>query len=127
MAGVRPFPTLRPDVRSDKAVPHRAPIVPTRAGRWGWLEIGSTRSRRRQGRQALNRVFEFRNLTPIEAFVLAADSDRATQLFELHLIAHGGRSDTLRWREWPLDQLEKLAEPEQASCGTRWHSNATAC
>ena len=62
----------------------------------------------------MNRVFEFRNLTPIEAFVLAADSDRATQLFELHLIAHGGRSDTLRWREWPLDQLEKLAEPEQS-------------
>jgi hypothetical protein len=51
------------------------------------------------------RVFEMRDPTPIEAFVLARDSERAAELFEMHLTAHGGDPDTLLWREWPLYDL----------------------
>jgi len=51
------------------------------------------------------RIFEFRDPTPIEAFVLAADCDRATELFEAHLKAHGGDPDTLLFRERSLADL----------------------
>lgn len=49
-------------------------------------------------------------MTPIEAFVLAKDYDRATNLFEMHLTANGGDPDTLLFRPWPF---EDLGEPEQ--------------
>ena len=55
-------------------------------------------------------IFEFRDTTPIEAFVLAKDYDRATNMFEMHLAAHGGDPDTLLFRAWPL---KDLGEPEQ--------------
>lgn len=51
------------------------------------------------------RLFEFRDPTPIEAFVLAPDYDRATELFERHLTAHNGDPDTLLYREWSADNL----------------------
>ena len=56
-------------------------------------------------------IFEFRDPTPIEAFVLAADQDDATEVFEEYVLAHGGDPDTLLWREW---QLDNLSEPEQS-------------
>ncbi len=56
-------------------------------------------------------IFEFRDTTPIEAFVLALDYDRAAKLFEMHLTAHGGDPDTLLFRPWPFDDL---SEPEQS-------------
>lgn len=55
-------------------------------------------------------IFEFRDPTPIEAFVLASDYERAAEMFRLHLRAHGGDPDTLLYRQWPL---EDLGEPEQ--------------
>ena len=55
-------------------------------------------------------IFEFRDPTPIEAFVLALDFDRAAEHFEMHLKAHGGDPDTLLWREW---SVENLGEPEE--------------
>ena len=56
-------------------------------------------------------IFEFRDPTPIEAFVLALDCDRATEIFEMHLQAHDGDPDTLLWRSWLLGDL---GEPEQS-------------
>ena len=55
-------------------------------------------------------IFEFRDATPIEAFVLARDYDRASNLFEMHLAAHGGDPDAILFRPWPL---QDLGEPEQ--------------
>lgn len=55
-------------------------------------------------------MFEFRDFGEIEAFVLAADQDDATELFEEHVLAHGGDPDSLLWREWPIGNL---GEPEQ--------------
>jgi hypothetical protein len=55
-------------------------------------------------------IFEFRDPTPIEAFVLASDYDRASEMFRLHLLAHGGDPDTLLYRQWPLDYLGKLEQ-----------------
>jgi hypothetical protein len=52
------------------------------------------------------RIFEMRDPTPIEAFVLAADYDRASELFGLHLQAHGGDPETLLYREWSVDDLD---------------------
>jgi len=57
------------------------------------------------------RIFEFRDLTPIEAYVLARDYEAAKEIFQLHLKAHGGDPDTLLWREWPLEGLD---EPEES-------------
>lgn len=58
-----------------------------------------------EGQFSVIRVFEMRDPTPIEAFVLATDSERAAELFGMHLQAHGGDPDTLLWREWPVDDL----------------------
>lgn len=55
------------------------------------------------------RIFEMRDPTPIEAFVLARDYDRAHELFQRHLQAHGGDPDTLLYREVELQHLD---EPE---------------
>ena len=57
------------------------------------------------------RLFQFRDLAEIEAFVLAKDCDRATELFQAHLLAHGGDPDALLWREWPHNDL---GEPERS-------------
>jgi len=51
-------------------------------------------------------IFQMRDPTPIEAFVLAPDYDRASALFQEHLRAHGGDPDTLLWRELRLEHLE---------------------
>jgi hypothetical protein len=56
-------------------------------------------------------VFQMRDMTPIEAFVLAGNCDRAHELFEEHLRAHGGDPDTLLYREVGLQHLEDEAEP----------------
>lgn len=57
-------------------------------------------------------IFEFRDFTPIEAFVLAPDLGRAEELFDLHLQSHGGAPDTIMWRQWLLDDI---SEPEQSN------------
>jgi len=55
------------------------------------------------------RIFQMRDLTPIEAFVLAADYDRASELFEQHLRAHGGDPDAVLYREVELQHLDEPA------------------
>lgn len=55
------------------------------------------------------RIFQMRDLTPIEAFVLAADYDRASELFEQHLRAHGGDPDAFLYREIELQHLDEPA------------------
>jgi hypothetical protein len=55
------------------------------------------------------RIFQMRDLTPIEAFVLAADYGRASELFALHLRAHGGDPDALLYRELELQHLDGSA------------------
>jgi hypothetical protein len=55
------------------------------------------------------RLFQMRDLTPIEAIVLAFDYDRASELFEQHLRAHGGDPDAVLYREVELQHLEELA------------------
>jgi hypothetical protein len=55
------------------------------------------------------RIFQMRDLTPIEALVLASDYDRASELFQQHLRAHGGDPDALLYRELDLKHLEDAA------------------
>ena len=55
------------------------------------------------------RIFQMRDLTPIEAFVLASDYDRASELFEQHLRARGGDPDAVLYRELELQHLEEPA------------------
>lgn len=55
------------------------------------------------------RIFQMRDMTPIEAFVLASDYDRASELFEQHLRAHGGDPDAILYREMELQQLDEPA------------------
>jgi hypothetical protein len=55
------------------------------------------------------RIFQMRDLTPIEAFVLAIDCDRASELFGQHLRAHGGDPDALLYREFDAEHLEDAA------------------
>lgn len=52
------------------------------------------------------RLFEFRDPTPIEAYVLASDQDDATELFQEYALARGGDPDTLLWRELELTHLD---------------------
>ena len=54
-------------------------------------------------------IFQMRDLTPIEALVLATDYDRASEIFEQHLRAHGGDPDALMFRELDLKHLESAA------------------
>jgi hypothetical protein len=54
-------------------------------------------------------IFQMRDLTPIEAFVLADDYDRASALFEEHLRAHGGDPDAVLYREVGLEHLDEPA------------------
>lgn len=66
------------------------------------------------------RIFEMRDLTPIEAIVLARDYDRASELFEQHLRAHGGDPDAILYREVGLEHLEGPANdvvPEALDIG----------
>ena len=51
-------------------------------------------------------VFQMRDLTPIEALVLAVDYERASELFGQHLLAHGGDPDALMFRGLDFDHLE---------------------
>ena len=55
------------------------------------------------------RIFQMRDLTPIEAFVLATDCDRASELFEQHLRAHDGDPDAVLYREVELTHLDEPA------------------
>ena len=55
------------------------------------------------------RIFQMRDLTPIEAFVLASDYDRASELFAQHLRAHGGDPDAVLYREMQLEHLDEPA------------------
>lgn len=52
------------------------------------------------------RLFEFRDFTPIEAFVLATDEHGATERFKEYVIANGGDPDSLLWRELTREHLE---------------------
>jgi hypothetical protein len=70
----------------------------------GWLSF-DTDEMERSG----VRIFQMRDLTPIEAFVLAADYDRASELFGQHLRAHGGDPDALLYREVGLEDLDEPA------------------
>lgn len=54
-------------------------------------------------------IFQMRDLTPIEALILATDYDRASEMFEQHLRAHGGDPDALMFRELDLKHLESAA------------------
>jgi hypothetical protein len=54
-------------------------------------------------------IYQMRDLTPIEALVLAVDYDRASELFGQHLVAHGGDPDALMYRNLDLDHLEDAA------------------
>ena len=55
-------------------------------------------------------IFELRDMTPIEAFVLAPDQNRAIEIFKMHVAAHGGDPDSLLFRQW---QLQDIGEPER--------------
>jgi hypothetical protein len=55
-------------------------------------------------------IFEMRDMTPVEAIVLAPDYDRAFALFEQHLHAHGGDPDALLWRQLGIEHLQDDAE-----------------
>lgn len=51
-------------------------------------------------------IFQFRGVgTEIEAIVVAADYERARELFQAHLRVHGGDPDTLLFRELGLEHL----------------------
>ena len=52
------------------------------------------------------RIFQFRDPTPIEAYVLAPDADDATELFEEYVLRRSGDPDTLLFRGIRLDYLE---------------------
>jgi hypothetical protein len=55
------------------------------------------------------RIFQMRDLREMEAFVLAADYDRASALFEQHLRANGGDPDAALYRELELQHLDEPA------------------
>jgi hypothetical protein len=55
------------------------------------------------------RIFQFRDPTPIEALVLSADQDDATELFEEYVLRQGGDPDTLLWRELSMHHLQEEA------------------
>jgi hypothetical protein len=80
----------------------------------GWTSFDTDEMERRGGLL----IFEMRDLTPIEGLVLAADYDRASELFGQHLQAHGGDSDALLYRELDLDNLEDAArKPVEEALG----------
>ena len=58
-------------------------------------------------RSEMMSLFEFRDSTPIEAFVIAKDVDRALAMFKLYLETNGGDPDTVLWRERDLDDLDE--------------------
>ncbi|GAA4756818.1 hypothetical protein GCM10023264_25790 [Sphingomonas daechungensis] len=55
------------------------------------------------------RISEMRDLGTVEAFVLAADVDRASEIFEHYLWVVGGDPDTIMLRELELQQLNEPA------------------
>lgn len=55
------------------------------------------------------RIYQMRDLTPIEALVLAGNYDRAAAIFEQHLLAHGGDPDAVLYREVELQHLDEPA------------------
>src|SRR4051812_30842404 len=55
------------------------------------------------------RIFQMRDLGEIEAFVLASDYDRASDLFEQHLRSKGGDPDAVLYRELELQHLDEPA------------------
>lgn len=59
-------------------------------------------------------IFQFRDLSEREAFVLAADAGRGTAIFKCHLAANGGDPDSIMWRGRDWDDLE---DGEQAVIG----------
>jgi hypothetical protein len=58
------------------------------------------------------RIYQYRDMTDIEAFVLASEQERAAELFERHLRAHGGDPDALMFREL---QEAHLNGPERSA------------
>lgn len=57
----------------------------------------------------LMRIFQMRDLAEIEAFVLASDQERASELFAQHLLAHDADPDAVMYREVALESLNEPA------------------
>jgi hypothetical protein len=75
-----------------------------------WQPLGDEVPAPQDDDHSVIRIFEMRDLTPIEAFVLASDYDRANELFEQHLRAHGGDPDEgILYREVGLEHLNESA------------------
>jgi hypothetical protein len=55
------------------------------------------------------RIFQMSPDTAIEIFVLAADHDRASELFAQHLLAHSGVPGGVVFRELELQDLNEPA------------------
>ena len=64
----------------------------------------------RSPRPEMMGLFEFRDPTPIEAFVIAKDTDRALAMFKLYLETNGGDPDTVLWRERDLEDLDEAQQ-----------------
>jgi hypothetical protein len=60
-------------------------------------------------RSGVLQMYQMRDLTPIEAIVVAMDYARASELFGQHLRAHGGDPDALLYRELDLSRVEGAA------------------
>lgn len=76
------------------------------------IEIASSR------RSEMMRLFEFRDSTPIEAFVISKDVDRALAMFKLYLETNGGDPATLLWRERDFDDLDEAQQLALADAAT---------
>ena len=57
----------------------------------------------------MNLVFEMVDESNIEAFFLASSYDRAVELFNEHVEAHGGEPDDFFYRGWAV---QDLVDPE---------------
>ena len=69
-------------------------------------------------RSEMTSLFEFRDSTPIEAFVISKDVDRALAMFKLYLETNGGDPATLLWRERDFDDLDEAQQLALADAAT---------
>ena len=73
------------------------------------------------------RLFEFRDLADTQAFVIAPESERATVIFQLYLLAHGGDPDSLMWRDRDSDDLEAAERSAIADAMETGREGLVAC
>ena len=64
----------------------------------------------RSRRSEMMGLFEFRDPKPVEAFVIAKDTDRALAMFKLYLETNGGDPNTVLWRERDLEDLDEAQQ-----------------